>query len=294
MVYTYAMIRRKFRWRLASRTLVLGERTLIMGVLNVTPDSFSDGGKFLDSRRAVQHALELEQSGADLLDIGGESTRPGSSAITAEEEIARVMPILQTLRGKLGIPISVDTRKALVADASLREGADIINDVSALHSDPALGEVVQRHRAGLILMHMRGRPETMQRGPFAKSVVRDVSAGLRAAIKRARRAGISKSRLVLDPGIGFGKNYAQNFELLARLPKLAELGFPLLVGPSRKAFLGAAVGGAKSPQLPEERHWGTAAATTAAILGGAHIVRVHDVAEMAQVARTADRIAAEL
>jgi dihydropteroate synthase len=294
MVYTYAMIRRRFCWRLASRTLILGERTLIMGVLNVTPDSFSDGGKFLDLRKAVQHALELEQSGADLLDIGGESTRPGSSSITADEELARVMPILKALRGKLGIPISVDTRKALVADASLREGADIINDVSALHSDPALGEVVQRHRAGLILMHMRGRPETMQRGPFAKSVVRDVSAGLRAAIKRARRAGISKSRLVLDPGIGFGKNYAQNFELLARLPKLAALGFPLLVGPSRKAFLGAVVGGAKSRLPPEERRWGGAAATTAAILGGAHIVRVHDVAEMAQVARTADRIAAAL
>lgn len=289
------MIRRRFRWRLASRTLILGGRTLIMGVLNVTPDSFSDGEKFLDVRAALRHAFELAQAGADILDVGGESTRPGSTGVSAEEEIARIMPVLKGLRGRFPIPISIDTRKAAVAELALCEGAEIVNDISALQFDPALAATVRRHRAGLILMHMRGKPETMHRRPFARDVLRDVSAGLRAAVLRARRAGISKSRLVLDPGIGFGKNYAQNFEILARLGKLAALGLPLLVGTSRKAFLSAVAGGAGSPAVPpEQRLWGTAATVAAAILGGAYIVRVHDVGEMVQVARATDRIAAGL
>ena len=295
MVYTYAMIRRRFRWRLASRTLILGKRTLIMGVLNVSPDSFSDGGKFLEVRAAIRHAFEMAKAGADILDVGGESTRPGSTSISAEEEIARVIPVLKAFRGEFPIPISIDTRKAAVAEAALSEGAEIVNDVSALQFDPALAEIVRRHRAGLILMHMRGTPETMHQGPFAKDVMRDVSAGLRAAVARARRAGISKSRLVIDPGIGFGKNYAQNFEILARLPNLRALDLPLLVGTSRKAFLSAVTGGAGPPAVPpEQRLWGTAATVAAAILGGAHIVRVHDVGEMVQVARVTDRIAAGL
>jgi dihydropteroate synthase len=286
--------RRHFKLKLRSRTLTLGERTLIMGVVNVTPDSFSDGGTFFDSFTAVNHALALEKSGANIIDIGGESTRPGAATISAEEEMSRVLPVLLGLRGTLRIPISIDTRKAVVAEAAIAAGAEIVNDVSALQFDAALAEVIRRRKVPIILMHMRGEPANMQKGPFAKNVFRDVIAGLRAAVKRARAAGIPKSQIVLDPGIGFGKSYRQNFELLAHFERLGALGFPLLVGTSRKAFLGATIGSAKSPAEPGERIWGTAATITAAILGGAHMIRVHDVAEMAKVARVADAIAAEL
>ncbi len=261
-----------------------------MGVLNVTPDSFSDGGKFLDPRAAVERAYEMERAGADLLDIGGESTRPGSARVTVEEELRRILPVLEGLRGRLKIPISVDTRRSAVAEAAIAAGAEILNDVSALRSDPALAAIARRHRLPIILMHMRGEPRTMQQGPFARDVLRDVTSGLRAAVARARKAGLTKSQIVLDPGIGFGKRYSQNYELLARLPELARLGFPLLVGTSRKAFLGATLAHDGKPAPPEERVWGTASTVAAAILGGAHIVRVHDVAEMVQVARVTDQI----
>ena len=286
--------RSHFRLNLRSGALTLGDRTLVMGVLNVTPDSFSDGGTFIDVATAVNHALEMEKSSADIIDIGGESTRPGAIEISAEEEMSRVLPVLIALRKRLRIPISIDTRKAAVADAAIAAGAQIVNDVSALQYDPALGEVIRRRKVPVVLMHMRGNPATMQKGPFARDVFRDVSTGLRAAVSRARKAGIAKSRIILDPGIGFGKNYRQNFQLLAHLQKLAALGFPLLVGTSRKAFLGAALGSVKSPAPSGERIWGTAATVTAAILGGAHIVRVHDVSEMARVVRVADAIAGEL
>jgi dihydropteroate synthase len=284
--------RRTFRLKLPSRTLVLGGRTLVMGVLNVTPDSFSDGGRFFDAGAAIARALEMERQGADLIDIGGESTRPGSEGVSAEEELCRVLPVLVTLRRKLKIPISIDTQKAAVAEAAVAAGAEIINDVSALRTDPALAEVARRRRVPLILMHMRGTPRTMQKGPFARNVVQDVSRGLRAAVARARKARLRKEQLILDPGLGFGKTYVQNFELLANLPRLAALGCPLLVGTSRKAFIGAAVGQASRPVPPEQRLWGTAASVVAAILGGAHIVRVHDVAEMTQAARIADAVLA--
>jgi dihydropteroate synthase len=281
------MFRRKiFRLKLPSRTLVLGERTLVMGVLNVTPDSFSDGGKYLDSEEAVARALEIERAGADILDIGGESTRPGSQGTRAEEELRRIMPVLRKLRGHLKIPISVDTSKSEVAEAAAGAGAEILNDVTALRVDPRLAEVARRRKMPLILMHMRGEPRTMQKKPFARDVVRDVAAGLRRAVAEARRAGVAKSQIVVDPGIGFGKSAEQNYELLARLPELARLGFPLLVGTSRKGFIGKVLGGA-----PEgERLWGTAATVAASILGGAHIVRVHDVAELVQVARVTDAV----
>lgn len=282
------MKRRKFRLQLPSRSLVLGERTLVMGVLNVTPDSFSDGGQFFDTERAEEHAMEMERAGADILDIGGESTRPGSSGISAEEEIKRVLPVLEKLRGRLKIPISIDTQKAAVAQAAVDAGAEILNDISGLRSDPALGETVRRRRLPIILMHMRGTPRTMQQEPFARDVMRDVARGLLQAAARARRAGIPKSQIVFDPGIGFGKSFDQNFELLARLPELARLGYPLLVGTSRKAFIGHALGG-----VPEDqRLWGTAATVTASILAGAHIVRVHDVGEMTQIANIADSLLA--
>jgi dihydropteroate synthase len=278
--------RRRYTLKLPSRTLVLGERTLVMGVLNVTPDSFSDGGVYLAAEAAARRALEMEAEGADLIDIGGESTRPGSDAVSGDTELARVLPVLERLRGRLKIPISIDTQKAGVAEAALAAGAEMVNDVSALRTDPALGEVVRRARVPLVLMQMRGRPKTMQQGPFARDVMKDVTQGLREALGRARSAGIPRERILLDPGIGFGKSTAQNCELLARLPELARLGRPLLVGTSRKTFLGALLGGA-----PEERRvWGTAASVTAAVLGGAHIVRVHDAAEMVQVVRVADAI----
>jgi dihydropteroate synthase len=275
-----------------SGTLVLGERTLVMGVLNLTPDSFSDGGFFSRPDAAVARALALERAGADILDLGGESTRPGSEGVTAEMEMGRVLQVLERLRGRLKIPISIDTQKAEVAEAALAAGAQIINDVSALRTDPRLGRLAARHGVPLVLMHMRGRPRTMQRRPFARDVLKDVLRGLRAAMGRARRAGVAGSQIILDPGIGFGKSYMQNFELLARLPELAAIGYPLLVGTSRKTFIGAALSG--NPQHPAPAHlriWGTAATVTAAILGGAHIVRVHDVAEMVQVARVADAMA---
>jgi dihydropteroate synthase len=286
--------RKRYRLRLPASTLILGERTLLMGVLNVTPDSFSDGGRHFDPQSAIARALELERAGADILDIGGESTRPGAAPVSASEELARILPVLDGLRGKLRIPISLDTQKAAVAEAGIAAGAQIINDVSALRTDPDLADVVRRHRVGLVLMHMRGTPGTMQQGPFARDVMRDVVTGLRAAITRARRAKIDRSRLVLDPGIGFGKSFEQNCELLARLSELARLDYPLLVGTSRKAFIGWLLGRKKKEESwpVGKRLWGTAATVVASIFGGAHIVRVHDVAEMAEVARVADAIAA--
>jgi dihydropteroate synthase len=283
--------RKNFRLKLRSQTLALGERTLVMGVLNVTPDSFSDGGKYDQPEIAIEHALALEGAGADLLDIGGESTRPGAEETSASEELNRILPVLEGLRGRLKIPLSVDTRRSTVAEIAIRAGAEIINDVSGLRSDARVAEVAAKHGAPLILMHMRGAPPTMQRGPFARDVMKDVARGLRESVAKARQAGVRKSQIILDPGIGFGKSYSQNYELLQKLPLLALLGYPLLVGSSRKGFLGATLAHDGKPAPPDERIWGTAATVTACILGGAHIVRVHDVAEMVQVARIADCVA---
>lgn len=259
-----------------------------MGVLNITPDSFSDGGKFLDTEKAVSRALEIESEGADILDIGGESTRPGSEPASVDEQLARVLPVLRKLQGKLKIPISIDTQSAAVARAAIEAGAEIINDISALHRDAQMAAVAKSSRVPIILMHMRGEPRTMQHGPFARDAMKDIANGFREALRRARIAGINRSQILLDPGIGFGKNYKQNFEILARLPELSKFGAPIVIGTSRKAFIGAALGNLPSDQ----RIWGTAATVAASILGGAHIVRVHDVREMAQVAKISDRIAA--
>ena len=282
--------RTRYRLRLPSRTLVLGERTLIMGILNVTPDSFFAGGRYPDAQLAVERAFEMEQQGADILDVGGESTRPGADPLSADEEIARVVPVLERLRGKLRIPISLDTQKAEVAEAGLRAGAEIVNDVSGLRADPELAEIAKRRGAALVLMHMRGVPKSMHKGPFARDVMRDIAQGLRASITRARRAHISEAKILLDPGIGFGKNYKQSFEVLGQLPALARLGYPLVVGVSRKSFIGWTLGEKGDIWPPEKRAWGTAAAVTAAILNGAHIVRVHDVQEMSEAARVADAV----
>lgn len=307
-------IRKIFQWRLAKRSLVLGKKTLVMGVVNVTPDSFSDGGKFFSAQRAIQHALALEKAGADILDIGAESTRPGSAGISVVEELRRLLPVLQALRGKIKIPISVDTRKSSVAEIVLGAGAEIINDVSALRFDPRIAEIAADKKCGLVLMHMRGEPGTMQKIPFARNVVADVAKDLRAALAIAHKAGLAKSQIVLDPGIGFGKSFPQNYELLRKLPEIAKLGYPLAVGTSRKGFLGHTLALAREgafdararhsarlakkfatlrsdkPVRSEERLFATAATVAASILAGAHIVRVHDVAEMAQVAAVTDRV----
>ena len=306
--------RKIFRLRLAKRTLLLGRKTLVMGVVNITPDSFSDGGKFFSSRKAIQHALALAKAGADILDIGAESTRPGADEISVVEELRRLLPVLQALCGKIKIPISIDTRKSSVAEIALGAGAEIINDVSALRYDPRIAEVAADKKCGLILMHMRGEPGTMQKIAFVKDVVAVVTKDLRAALAVARTAGVAKSQIVLDPGVGFGKSFPQNYELIRELPEIAKLGYPLAVGTSRKAFLGHTLALAKErafderarhsasaskklamlrsnePVPSEQRLFATAATVAASILGGAHIVRVHDVAEMAQVAAVTDRV----
>jgi dihydropteroate synthase len=286
--------RRQFQLRLPARTLALGKRTLVLGVLNVTPDSFSDGGLFLDVDAAVAHAVTMEAAGADIIDIGGESTRPGSLGVSAETELQRVLPVIEKLRGKIRIPISVDTSKSEVAEAAAMAGAEIVNDVTALRNDPRIAEVARRRKLAIILMHMRGTPRTMQKTPFARDVLRDVAKELRHAVTLARRAGVAKSQIVLDPGIGFGKSFDQNCELLARLPELARLGYPLLVGTSRKSFIGKALERNElraGAGVGADRIWGTAATVAASILQGSHIVRVHDVAEMAQVAQVSDAVA---
>jgi len=276
--------RNNFRLWLPRRSLALGEYTLVMGILNVTPDSFSDGGLYLDTEAAVAQAIAMEAAGAHIIDIGGESTRPGSAGVSANEELRRILPVLENLRGRIHIPISVDTSKAEVAEAAADAGAEILNDVTGLRNDPRIAEVAQRQKLGLILMHLRGTPQTMQQAPFARNVIRDVTTGLRDSIAEALNAGVAKRQIVIDPGIGFGKSHEQNCEIIQRLPELAKLGFPLMLGTSRKSFLGTALNQGDS----KDRVWGTAATVTAGILQGAHIVRVHDVADMAQVARMAD------
>jgi dihydropteroate synthase len=276
------MARKRYEWKLRSRTLQLGDRTLIMGVLNVTPDSFSDGGKYLDPDRAFARAIELEEQGADIVDIGAESTRPGSQRISQAEELRRLVPVLKRLRDKLSVPISVDTYKAGVAERALELGAEIINDPSGLTFDPQLAKVVARFDAGLILNHMRGHPETWAKLPPLPDVMGTILHDLDAAVHRARRAGIERTQIVVDPGIGFGKRKEQNSEILARLHELARLDLPILVGPSRKSFL--------AQRTERETVFATASAVAAAILGGAHLVRVHDVVEMRAAAAVADAI----
>ena len=275
-------MRKLFFWKLKRRELQLGDRTLLMAVLNVTPDSFSDGGKYLEPDRAFARAMELEEQGADILDIGAESTRPGSARITAAVELQRLIPVLKRLRDHLGIPVSVDTYKAEVAERALELGAEIVNDPSGLTWEPNLARVVSNHDAGLVLNHMRGRPETWEKLAPMPDPIAAIGRDLEAAAGRARRVGIEKSRLVVDPGLGFGKRREQNAFILARLGELAQLDLPLATGPSRKHFL--------AHESAEETRFATAAAVTVSILGGAHIVRVHDVREMRAAADVADEI----
>jgi dihydropteroate synthase len=280
--------RRRFTVPLpGGKSLLLGERTLVMGIINVTPDSFSDGGELLDPIAAVDAGQRMADEGADILDVGGESTRPGARALGAADERARVLPIVEALAARVSLPVSVDTYKASVADAALAAGASIVNDVSGLRYDPTLAEVVARRRAAIVLMHMRGRPADMYAHASYHDVVAEVLDELRESIAFATGAGVPREAVMIDPGLGFAKEAAHSYEVLARLHEFAELGRPLLVGPSRKSFLSRAAGRGLSAG---ERDWATAAATAAAATAGAHIVRVHAVAAMAQVVRVADEI----
>ncbi|HZH89638.1 MAG TPA: dihydropteroate synthase [Pyrinomonadaceae bacterium] len=278
-------------WKLARRTLSLDGRTLIMGVLNVTPDSFSDGGRFFDLERAAAHAAGMLADGADIIDIGGESTRPGGATVTTEEELRRIVPVVARLRAQLpGALISVDTTKAEVARAALDAGAEIVNDISALRFDERIAVEAARAGAGLVLMHSRGTPATLHNLPPVPDIMAEVTGALRRSIAVAEQHGVARAQIAIDPGIGFGKSGEQNLELLARLDALVArfADFPLLVGTSRKSFIGRLLGDAP----PAERLHGTMASVTAAILGGANIIRVHDVRAAVETARIADAIKA--
>jgi len=272
--------------RLGRSSFDLSRKTLVMGVLNVTPDSFSDGGLFFGVSSAVDHALRMVEDGADIIDIGGESTRPGSDPVSAEDELRRVVPVIRALAGRIDTPISIDTYKSAVARAAIEEGAQIVNDVSGLRFDRSMAEVVAGSEVAVVLMHMRGTPKSMQMAPSYLNLVAEVKEYLAQGIEAAGRAGISEDRMIIDPGIGFGKTFAHNLEIIRRLGEFRSLGKPILVGPSRKAFIGKYLG-----DVPvEERLEGTAAAVAISIFNGASIVRVHDVKEMGRVACIADAI----
>src|ERR1041384_2414896 len=275
-------------WQTARHTLALGERTLIMGVLNVTPDSFSDGGRFDAPEQAVAQAERMLAEGADIIDVGGESTRPGSEPVAVEEELRRVVPVIEEIAKQPDAIISIDTTKSEVARAALAAGAEIVNDVSALRFDLYIADEAARAGAGLILMHSRGTPATMQRLPPAPDICHEVATSLRRSLAMAERRGVARAQVVLDPGIGFGKTAEQNIELIVKLKLLGNEfpDVPWLVGTSRKAFIGRLLDDAP----PEARLHGTMATVTAAILNGAAIVRVHDVKAAVETARVADAL----
>src|SRR5215475_14415245 len=289
-LYNRRVERPRYIWRLRSRDLELGPRTLVMGILNVTPDSFSDGGKFLSRDHAVAHALQMLSDGADLLDIGGESTRPGTpvaeSGIPAAEELRRIMPVIEDiLRERPQAVLSVDTYKAEVARAAISAGCQIVNDVSALRWDEQMAPAVAELDCGVVLMHTRGRPQEWRNLPPAADIVAEVKSELRQHAESAIQHGITRDRIVLDAGFGFGKKFDQNYPLLAGLDQFLSLGFPLLAGTSRKSFIGRTLARNGKDAPPGERLYGSIAAITASVLKGAHIVRVHDVKAAAEAVK---------
>ena len=278
--------RKPYSWNCRDREITLGDRSLVMGILNTTPDSFSDGGVYFDSAAAVAHALEMEAQGAEIIDIGGESTRPGADPVSAEEEIRRTIPVIEGIRTQSNIALSIDTMKAEVAAAAMAAGADIINDVSGFEADPQIVHVAAETQAGVVLMHMKGTPRTMQNAPVYADVVKEVGAYLAARAAWAEQHGVARERIVLDPGLGFGKTLEHNLELLRGLPKLAALGYPLLIGASRKRFIGDITGRTQ----PTERTAGSLGAAAWAIAHGAHILRVHDVIDTCDLCRMLDTL----
>ena len=268
------------------REINLGKKTLIMGILNITPDSFSDGGLYCSQQKAVERGLQMVDEGADIIDIGGESTRPGAKSIEASVELKRVLPVIESLVKQVKIPISIDTTKAKVAKLALASGAEIVNDISALHGDKKIAKTISDEGAAVILMHMRGNPRNMQKGNLVyNNLMGEVTDYLEKSSEKALKAGIEKDCLVIDPGIGFGKTPEDNYKIIKNLSQLKELGMPVMIGTSRKSFIGKATGGE-----PEQRLEGTAATIAAAIMNGCHIVRVHDVAAMKKVAAVTDAI----
>lgn len=283
-------------WHIRDRVLPIGERTLIMGILNVTPDSFSDGNEFLSFEKAIAHAEQMIAEGADIIDVGGESTRPGAGVVSPEEEIQRVVPVVEELAKRTNVPISVDTTKSLVARAALNAGAHIINDISALRFDFHIADEVAKFEAGLLLMHSRGTPATMHKLPPVADIMDEVKRSLRASIAMAERRGVKRESIVIDPGIGFGKSQAQNIELIAKLDQLAAAfpDFPILIGTSRKSFIGRILADEDGEPAPvEDRLHGTMATITAAVLNGAQIVRVHDVKATIETVRLAEAVRPE-
>lgn len=267
------------------QTLELGARTLVVGVLNVTPDSFSDGGQHCESGSAIERALEMEGEGADIIEVGGESTRPGARTLSASEELARVAPVLGELGKRLRVPIAIDTTKREVARVALDLGASIVNDVSALRFDPALADEAARAQAALVLMQMRGTPATMQKIESSRDIFSEIETDFNTAIAVAETRGVGRERIILDPGIGFGKTLEQNLAILNHLERFDSFNLPLMIGTSRKSFIGRITG---RPEI--ERAFGTAASVAIAIVRGAHLVRVHDVPQMVEVARLSDAI----
>ncbi|MBN2008298.1 dihydropteroate synthase [candidate division KSB1 bacterium] len=271
-------------WQCRDITLPI-HKTLVMGIVNVTPDSFSDGGRFYAAEAAIDHALLLAYDGADILDLGAESSRPGADPVSEQEELSRLIPVVEELIGRVNIPISVDTYKASVADEMLKRDVHIINDISGLHYDPAMKDVVAKYQAGLVVMHIKGTPKNMQANPLYDDVVTEVRDYLKQSIAMAETAGLPRSHVVIDPGIGFGKRLVDNYDILRRLDELSTLDCPILIGPSRKSFIGSVLN-----VPPEQRLEGTAAAVAIGIANGADIVRVHDVREMKRVCRISDLI----
>jgi len=274
-------------WILSTRggKIDAARRTALMGIVNVTPDSFSDGGRYLDSEKAVSHGIRLAQEGADIIDVGGESTRPGARPLSAQEELGRVLPVIRGLSRAVSIPISVDTYKAEVARVALDEGADMVNDISALRFDPAMAPLIAAERVPVVLMHMQGNPQTMQQRPYYQNVVEEVKEFLLGRIRFALGAGVGADRIIIDPGIGFGKELDHNLALLRGLSALASLGYPILLGLSRKSFIGKLL-----DVGPEGRLEGSLAASVAAVLAGANMIRTHDVKETLQAIRIADAL----
>jgi len=260
-------------------------RTALVGVLNVTPDSFSDGGRYLDPENAIARGVKLAEEGADLIDIGGESSRPGARPVSAEEELERVVPVIRGLRRALSVPLSIDTYKARVARVALEEGVDVVNDISAMRFDPEMVRVIAAAKVPVVLMHMQGTPRTMQERPYYRDVVEEVKGFLQERIEFALESGVGPEQILVDPGIGFGKELEHNLALLRGLPALASLGRPILVGPSRKTFIGKILGVG-----PEERLEGSLAAAVAAVLAGANMIRIHDVREARRAIGIADAL----
>ncbi len=279
-------MRPRFRLQLPNGALELGGKTLIMGILNVTPDSFYDGGAYLQTEKAVKHGLKLEDQGADLVDVGGESTRPDRpGAVSAADEIRRVVPVIERLAGRLTIPLSVDTYKSEVARGAIAAGASLVNDISGLRFDPDMAACAAAAGAAMVLMHSRGNPQKLHGLPALKRPLQSVLQGLRHSVEKAVQAGISRNRIVLDPGLGFGKGVKDNLAVLRRLEELKRFHMPILVGPSRKSFIGNLL------NLPvEQRLLGSLASTAVAVIQGAHIIRVHDVPETRQVVQMCDAI----